>query len=230
MSYPDPYGVQRWEESQAMYEQQPSKVDILYEQLLCAVQALPDATSHLSATENKDQWAALNDVMDEMIALGHQEYAKFKIESKYRSYNGSSHEYVNIVALKMKMMQALGRMGQEFGSGNPAYDLSQFKNTGGNAGVSVSQIASPYMHQEQRQEMAVNIQQAIERTMEYMSQNHPEDKIAEASKVLEPLKNGDTAWPKVKRAVDFFVGLGREAFFAFAPVLLQLHLQQAPLT
>lgn len=228
MSNPDPYGVRKWEESQRMYQQESSQEDLLYEELLCAYQALPDAAGHHSRTSNPDHWGILNNTMDTLVKMGHAEYDRFKISPEHPHYNGMVHTEANITSIKMKMMQALGRMGTEFGSGNPAYDLSQFKNTGG-GGVSVSQTANPYMHQEQHQEMAVNIQQAAEKTLEYMKQNYPEEKILEASEVLEPLKKGDTAWPKVKRAVDFFVGLGREAFFAFAPVLLQLHLQQVPM-
>ena len=162
-----------------------------------------------------------------MVSLGHGAYEKFKITPTTSNSPSYTTTYVNLSALKMNMMAALRVMAAEFNTGSPAHDLSAY---GAASGVSVSQNANPVNnannHQEQHQEINLTLDHAIEATLDYVRQNYSEDKIAEATEVLVPIKKGNAPWPKIKKAVDFFTGLSREAFFAFAPVLLQLSMQK----
>ncbi len=229
MHNPDPYGVQAWEERESMYQQESSKEDMLYEQLLCAVQALPESANHASTTSNKDQWLALNTTMDEMVQIGHPEYAKFKIET---TTNGNGYTAVNITALRMKMMQALGRMGNEFGSGSPAYDLSQFKQGNGQA-VSLSHFgnstnsgnAHSEQSQQQRQEMTMKLEQHFDQVEKQLTDTLSDAQKAELMPLFSEWKAEPTVWSKAEKVAGKLLGFGRDSFLIVLPLLAQAFLK-----
>ena len=198
--------------------------DVLYQQLLCVCSALPDETSYHSTTENEDHWMAFNDVVDSIVALGHTDYVKFKIQPKTASYGGKEHQLVNIVTLKTKVLAVLGKLGAEFGCGNPASDLSLFKQPNG---FSVSQQANPInvasssQHQEQSQENVIKLDHHFDQVEGQLIKILSATQKTELMPLFEEWKKEPTMWSRAEKVATKLMGFGRDSFLTILPLLTQ---------
>ncbi len=224
--------VRDWEHQQMQNTPRPETqiITLLTEHL--------ESIGNLRSEENREssiafeEWqSSVDSILRRIFGEKSPEREKFN-EINYYPTVGSINEYVDYTADYIKayndgldkasgQLRSIIKMLQSLGM-----PVSQpvIKKTGTTISVNpiFNQNQNNEMKQEQHQEVNITLEQALDNSLSYIKQHHTEETIKNAEDVLQPLKEKDVTWPQVQKAIMFFLGLGREAFFAFAPVLYQM--------
>lgn len=178
----------------------------IYMRLYGLFQTLPEQSNTYTTLPDLDLMEQYNQILDQLISLGHDEYSKDKILSdKLTTFNGRAVINTNLV--RSRMNGTLWDMSSKYTFQTPN-ELS--KNRPSNTTMQQITNQSQSQQQEQSQQIHLTIEQRLEQLQELIDENLSVDQITMISTQLEEFKKEPKHWKNAQALIGGVLMFGKD--------------------